>query len=237
VLQKVIANKMVLGPVMVSTQDFDENRELWAISRMSGGIACRPRDEAPESDLLELFEQEAFLNFNLRKRRQARSSASVDAISQMIRKVSKESWDKERENRQLKEARSAFALAVPLYAVRKEMLNATRERRSARILRELKYIIKHISPDMIVYVNSEQIEKIRVFFRGLPGSPFTDRFWSVYIAFPDQYPSRTPILRFTNIPRHPNISAEGIVRFTMLEGGQGHHDTVRDHRAFKDDPG
>jgi Mg-chelatase subunit ChlD len=40
VLQKVIANKMVLGAVMVSTQDFDENRELWAISRMSGGIAC-----------------------------------------------------------------------------------------------------------------------------------------------------------------------------------------------------
>jgi ubiquitin-protein ligase len=88
---------------------------------------------------------------------------------------------------------------------------------STRILGELKSIISHISPYITVYVKYQRTGTIRAFFFGPPGSPSANRFWSVYITFPKVYPSRPPMLRFTNVPHHLDLSPEGGVLFTIIE--------------------
>jgi ubiquitin-protein ligase len=105
------------------------------------------------------------------------------------------------------------------------------QRRFGRILRELKYMKNKMPDESVDYqagVNYQRVDKLRVFFRGPPGSPYGGKWWSLYITFPSQYPASPPVFRFVNIPYHPNISAEGRLLFSELNGGYTPTKTIWD---------
>jgi ubiquitin-protein ligase len=220
VLRKLVEHKIVLDAVMVSTSD--ENEALWAVSRMSGGLPFRPRTR---EDGLQLFEQEAFLNIKVRSRAlPVADNIDLERVEQEARRFVPTEYATAAVNHALIEAREAFPLAVPTYAVCQalwvppsEVSWLVGQQRFGRILREVKYIINHLVAGITVYINYQRIDKIRAFFEGPDASEFAGKFWSIYITFPTQYPARPPIIRFVNIPYHPNISAEGRALFALIE--------------------
>jgi ubiquitin-protein ligase len=215
-ITKLLEKRVAVDGVMVSTAD--ENAGLCITCQMTGGQAFRTRSE---EEGLRLFEQESFLNINIREILDpfVGPIASTD-IEQKVREFdSKPGYADRPVNVAAQNAAKAFSLAVPLYGVRKAMQagNAGLTQKSARILRELKILATRPNPDITVYVNADSIEEIRATFQGPRGSPFEGKFWSIYITFPLQYPVRPPQIIFVNVPYHPNVSSEGRAIFGMIE--------------------
>jgi ubiquitin-protein ligase len=239
-IQRLIAHGIVVDAVIVSI--FGGDAALWAICDLTGGLAFRAKSEA---EGLRLFEQEAFLNIGIRRYKAPCTRAVTPAdFHAKVREFDPDrSYAVDAGNRAVTEANQAFPLASLLYVIRQ----ATRseppasegvtneeyvgQHRFARILREVKYIKTHMpedSPDYEVWVNYQQIDKFRVFFRAAPGSPFAGKWWSLYITFPTTYPASPPVFRFVNIPYHPNVSAEGRVLFSALDRGYTPRNTIWD---------
>jgi ubiquitin-conjugating enzyme E2 D/E len=66
---------------------------------------------------------------------------------------------------------------------------------------------------------------MRAFVRAPGASPYRQVFFSIFVTFPQQYPSLPPVLRFTATPYHPNISPEGKVLFSLVD--QQYQSTLR----------
>jgi hypothetical protein len=170
--QRLIENQIVVDAVLVSTTD--ENEPLWAICELTGGLAFRAKSE-PEG--LRLFEQEAFLNITIRRRKAPYAGPLREAVfTAKIREFnSSTSYAVGAGNHAVTEANQQFPLASLHYGIRQAMrskLSApgdfgneddASQRRFARVLREVKYIKTHLpsdSPDYQVWVNYQRIDKI-----------------------------------------------------------------------------
>lgn len=215
-IAKLLKERVVVDGVMVSTAD--ENAGLCVTCEMTGGQAFRTMSEA---EGLRLFEQESFLDINIRERLDPFAQPVTPAVlEQKFRAFDPARGYAQRPvNVAAQEAVQAFELATPLYGVRKTMHagNTRLTQKSARILCELKILAKGPDPDITVYVAADSIEKMRATFQGPRGSPFEGKFWSIYITFPAQYPIRPPKIIFANVPYHPNVSSEGRAIFGMIE--------------------
>jgi ubiquitin-protein ligase len=55
--------------------------------------------------------------------------------------------------------------------------------------------------------------------KGCDGTPYENRWWYMFVTFPDTYPVMPPIFRFISVPFHLNVSIEGRVCLNMLERG------------------
>jgi ubiquitin-protein ligase len=223
--QYLIDSKIVVDAVLVSTTD--ENGPLWAICELTGGLAFRSRTR--EEGLL-LFQQEAFLNITVRRTRLISTAPVTEAVFEAkLREFAPDKYAVDAVNHAVAEARQAFPLASPLYAIRRALHNGppppesvasdddTGQRRFARVLSEVKRIRNAIPPDFEVWANYERIDKLRVFFQGPPASPFAGRWWTLFVTFPQQYPNNPPAFRFVGVPYHPNVSPEGKVLFSLVD--------------------
>jgi ubiquitin-protein ligase len=196
-----------------------------------------------EQEGLKFFEQEAFLNLAIRDRvvpyeGKVTQKLFDDMSAEFFRPNSPQGaapavpYDTQASNHAVREANQTFPLGTLLYGIRwgvkagPPVLEDTKaeddvgQHRFARVLRELKYMRNKMPNDSIDYqawVNYQRVDKLRVFFRGPPGSPYAGKWWSLYITFPSQYPASPPVFRFVNVPYHPNISAEGRVLFSELD--------------------
>jgi ubiquitin-protein ligase len=215
VLNQLLEIGAVVDAVVVSTTD--DNDRLGALCEMTGGIVFR----SPEGleDGKAIFEQEAFLNLAIRKSRQPapRPVTQADFDATFNAWVQAKRYAATAENAALAEARMPTPLATPLCAVWNAQKKAGLCYRTRRILREIKYMVNHMTIDIPIWVDSANPEKIRAFIKAPPESPYGAVFFSVYITFPARYPTRPPIVRFTGIPYHPNISAEGKVLFSLVD--------------------
>lgn len=53
------------------------------------------------------------------------------------------------------------------------------------------------------------VDQWRVFIYGPSGTPYENKWWYLFVTFPDAFPTSPPIFRFITIPYHINISNEG----------------------------
>jgi ubiquitin-protein ligase len=212
--QYLIDNTIVVDAALVST--VDENELLWAICELTGGLAFRARTKA---DGLQLFEQEAFLNITIRKTRQVYPAPiTQEVFIARVREFNPDKYAIEAGNHAVAESKQTFPLASPRYAICQALWNRPpSDPRLERVISEVKWIRNAIPADIQVWANYERIDKLRVFFEGPARSPFADRWWTLFITFPLQYPKRPPDFRFVDVPYHPNVSLEGKVLFMMLD--------------------
>jgi ubiquitin-protein ligase len=230
--ERLIRDQIVVDVVLVSTTD--ENEPLCAVCKLTGGLAFR---SMTEEGGIAFFEKEAFLNRTIRDKVAPHevplTREEFAAALEQFRSITP--YANDALNHGVREAIQQFPLGTLLYGIRwgaKAELpapedvaageNDTGQRRWARILRELKYLKNNMPGDSLDYqawVNYQRVDRLRVFFRAPPGSPFSGKWWSLYITFPAQYPASPPLFRFVNVPYHPNISAEGRLLFSELDLG------------------
>jgi ubiquitin-protein ligase len=213
-VQRLIAHRIVVDGLLVSTAD--ENAGLRALCSFTGGCAFRCSSEAEGR---ALFAQEAFICYAARKKKAPwRDRITPDVWAAEAATHALAAWPARLENHAQAEARLPFALATPICAVNREraLPAGARQTQTARLCRELAIVG---GGDIEVWVNCANIRKIRVFFQGPPESPHAGVWWSLFATLPPQYPQAPPVIRFVNVPLHPNVSPEGRAVFSIASVG------------------
>jgi ubiquitin-protein ligase len=175
---------------------------------MTGGFSLRP--DTP-SDGLRIFEKESFLSARLRKDRvharvgitEAEFNAEMVVFenSSSIENTSLAHVSDQSGNLQT----GAYALSQDDKAEFKQ------QGRGRRVLDEIRQIILNPIPGVLVHLLEHDIFEWKVFFEGPDGTPYGDHIWPLTVIFGDGYPAEPPLLRFSRIPYHMNVSEDGIV--------------------------
>lgn len=211
-----IRNRVVVDSVLVATDD--DNIDLCLLCQLTGGMAFRT--ESLEAGLA-LFEQEAFLNIDVRR---TPGACSPDDLTKAFWDRRMRTLDAEHAysgapaNKVRYECETGFAIHSPaMIAYLAQERNPPTTQRATRIVSELKYILNRPDPNVQVWVNAFAWEKWRVFVKGPDRTPYAGKWWSLYVTFPPNYPSCPPIFRFVSVPYHPNVSADGKVIFGAVD--------------------
>ena len=227
VAAKCVRNGIIVDAVIVST--VDENDDLCILCQLTGGMSYRTRTV---EDGLALFEQEAFLNINVRRLGAIPEpdEVNLNLWQQRARRFDPDTaYSTLPTNKVRYECENGFAIQSPLYVAYVAQENhPPRTQSQIRIVSELKYIFNRPNPNIQVWVNAFAWEKWRVFLKGPEGTPYAGKWWSVYVTFPPNYPTSPPAFRFVSIPYHPNVSAEGKVIFGKVEEDYRSTDRVYD---------
>jgi ubiquitin-protein ligase len=71
----------------------------------------------------------------------------------------------------------------------------------------------------MIYPQRSNLDLWRVFIKGCDGTPYANRWWYMFVRFPETYPVMPPVFRFISVPFHMNVSEDGRVCLNMLERG------------------
>ena len=219
-----IQNNIVVDSVLVATDD--DNEDLAILCDVTGGLAFRV--ESVEQGL-QLFEQEAFLNIGIRRRPRAFQGELNEASwSRKVRAFDPANgYARTAPSMALFEAESAHEISSLEYVA---YLAQTKDRRPnsqrlTRIVCEVKYILNRPNDNIKVWVNRHSWDRWRVFIKGPDGTPYSGKWWSLYVTFPTHYPTCPPVVRFLSVPYHPNVSNEGRLIFSKID--EGYHSSIR----------
>ena len=216
-----IQNKVIVDSVMVATNQ--NNEDLALLCDATGGLAFRA--ESIEQ-WLELFEQEAFMNIGRRRPGQVSTRDLTEAVWSELRSSNRIAGAHSAPNLFLHEACERHDISsiehVAHVAQEERYLRALL---SIRVVSEVRYILNHPNDNFQIWLKSDSCACWRVFLKGPEGTPYSGKWWSLYVRFPRQYPTYPPIIRFLSIPYHPNISDEGLVVFSKV--GDGYDSSLR----------
>jgi ubiquitin-protein ligase len=93
---------------------------------------------------------------------------------------------------------------------------AKQKGRGRRVLNELRQIILNPIPGVVVYLLEHDIFEWKVFIEGPGDTPYGGHIWPLGVIFGDGYPAEPPLLRFSTIPYHMNVSEDGIVCISIV---------------------
>lgn len=88
---------------------------------------------------------------------------------------------------------------------------------NARIIKELKTVIKNPHPFVDVYVNDKDLTFWKLIFTGPVGSVYINGTWLAYLEFPKNYPNEAPVIRFNTPIKHCNINNYGKVCHSIFD--------------------
>ena len=232
VVKELIKNKIIVDSVIINTEE--GCKMLCAVCHATGGLAFRPEniDEG-----IELFEQSAFLNYEERKlsleslvpKKRVRSrDLKPDMITAELMNEIKDNsqFDEYVKNKEITIASTNARLATPLHVCSENANVEIPSPRQRRILRELHTAAQlndsksaDYDPDLKVYPYQANLDRWRVFIKAPEGTPYSGKWWYIYVTFPDLYPAEPPIFRFVTIPYHLNVSQEGRICLNIIEKG------------------
>jgi ubiquitin-conjugating enzyme E2 D/E len=221
---------VVCDAVIISSED--ACKTLCAICHITGGLAFRPNSI---EEGLALFDQEAFLMCNQRKR-PPRYRGRIDEPT--LRDLTgRAAFDTRAENAVLSTATSRLPLATPRYIIFQNQTTEIPDPRRRRILRELHAAAAVqdptakatdedsgvqtdlYDPDLRIYPFRGHLDQWRVIIKGTDGTPYANKWWYMYVTFPDSYPISPPVFQFVSVPFHMNVSQEGRVCLNLIEKG------------------
>jgi len=229
VAERLCKNFIVVDAVIVSSDD--ACGMLVALCHMTQGLAFRPGsiDEG-----LALFEQEAFLQLDMRKPA-PRYRGKFDEAT-MTDMAGKATFDRSAVNKVIQTATANVPLAVPKYVIYMNRNVQIPSPRMRRILRELHYAasvqdehargldedgnpVSVYDSEIRVYPFRGNLDQWRVYVKGCEGTPYEGKWWYMYVTFPPTYPVSPPVFRFISRPYHLNVSEEGRICLNMIERG------------------
>jgi ubiquitin-conjugating enzyme E2 D/E len=205
---------------------------------MTGGLCFRP---STIEEGLSLFEQEAFLMYDQR-RRSAPYRGAIDEET-IESQAASAVFDTKADNAVIAKAgNSRIPLAHPRYIIYQNRAEQIPDARRRRILRELHAaaavqdknavgrdpegkLVQLFDPDLRIYTHRSQLDEWRVYIRGLDGTPYAhpetgrEKWWALFVTFPNTYPIRPPVFRFVPAPYHMNISMDGRICLNLIEKG------------------
>jgi ubiquitin-conjugating enzyme E2 D/E len=229
-LQAMINAKVICDSVIVSSEDC---RKLRAVCHLTGGLSFKPPSVA---EGLKLFEQEAFLCYDKRKKPPRFRGTITEQTIIDFESDDGHAFDKVAESSTTVIATGRLPLAVPRYVLFMNRSQEIPDARRRRILRELHQAaavqdsasvghdpdgneIQLFDPDLVIFPFRAHLDQWRVYVRGLDGTPYAGKWWYIYVTFPDEYPVRPPVFRFISIPYHMNVSSEGRICLNVIEKG------------------
>lgn len=225
VCAKLIQMCVIVDAVIITNDSSVNCNQLCALCHITGGLAFRPKTI---SEGLEIFEQEAFLSCENRKKvPKFRKTLTEDLFNQYTTDAQ---FDVTTINQIITTAVSNTKLTTPETVIGRNQNTEIPNPRHRRVLRELHYAaeVQHnvpgekndnYDPDLRILTFSSNMDKWRVYIRGPEGTPYADKWWYLYVTFPEEYPIQPPIFRFVSVPYHLNVSSEGRICLNIIEKG------------------
>ena len=208
-----IQNKIIVDSVIIAKDE--NNEDLALLCDVTGGSAFWV---ASVEQGLELCEQEAFLNIACRRPGQVSTRRLTEAVWRELRSSKRITGAESPTNLFLYQACQGHDISSLEHIVKvAEKQWSPKTLSSIRIVSEARYILNHPNDNLQVWIKSDLWECWRVFLKGPEGTPYSGKWWSLYVTFPRQYPAYPPTIRFLSIPYHPNISKEGLVVFSKVD--------------------
>ena len=95
--------------------------------------------------------------------------------------------------------------------------NATGDsRRIKSILKQIRIVAANPNPNVHVLINQIKLDEWIAYIQTPADSNYGQKWWELYITFPECYPSIAPLFRFTTVPYHPNITSDGKVYYHLM---------------------
>jgi ubiquitin-protein ligase len=201
----LIAAKVVVDSVLLTSAERDASPDLTRLSRLTGGFAYQIQ---PGDEVLSLFERESFL---ISSKRPATVVADLPVTPEAFDKTPFH-FDTNLDNMELVHASARIeGLHTPAYRLTHPPDRPTP--RTERILLELRGALIHqrTSGDNSIrlYVNNRDFSEWKAFLLGPAGTQYGGVWWHLSVLFPEGYPIVPPIMRFVTIPHHMNVSEDG----------------------------
>ena len=207
VAQDLVANHIILDSIHLSAKD--QSQDLVKMSHASGGFAFQIKEV---EDGLRLFEDEAFLILRMRE------EANPPPVTPEVWGLARDSFDDKIQNTELLTAsKRPTGLYTPRgFAAEKEG-HVEGDKRTLRLLREIKEVIRHEDNDRFrVYVNDRDINEWKLYLASPEDSYYGNRWWSLSVVFPPDYPWVPPLFRFVSDIYHVNVSEDGRICLSAL---------------------
>jgi ubiquitin-protein ligase len=220
-----VANAVLAAGIRVDSVHLGDEEQGFALARLSqlsGGLLFRPADPAAG---LRIFEKESFLCVALRPERRP---AAVRVTKEEFVKRTIE-YDEDVENVSLMHVtRRQIRLDTPRAAMKWAKAEGAGGGRCRRVLAELREVGQRPIPGVTVYVTRDNVFEWKAFVegpsKGVGGRPL----WPLAVVFPAEYPEEPPLLRFSIIPYHLNVSVEGRVCIDAVTTRYVHTASVRE---------
>ncbi|KAK8889279.1 hypothetical protein M9Y10_034025 [Tritrichomonas musculus] len=231
VVEKLIKNKIVVDSVVLNT--CDRCKRLCAACHATGGLSFRPKNI---QECFDLAEQSAFFNYEERKINPAplipgdKSTIPFHLESDQITKKfmknarQKAKFDNKITNEFIIQCSENLPLATPRHICSKFTNSLIPHLRTKRILYELHFaaeVLKkessYYDPDLKIYLFQSQIDMWKVFIRSPDEELYDQKWWYLFVKFPELYPFRPPIIKFVSVPYHLNIAKDGHICINALE--------------------
>jgi ubiquitin-protein ligase/uncharacterized protein YegL len=202
---RILATEILVDSVHLTTVG-EESSDLARLSKITGGFSFMPPDPSVG---LRIFEKESFLSARLRPDRDRRKVGMTEETFGAV----KPAFEGTIENTSLLHVtRGNLRFQTPAHALSQEARASVKHMgRGRRVLDELRQIVLDPIPCVEVYIQQSDIFEWRALIEGPDGTPYGGHIWPLTLIFGDQYPAEAPLLRFSVIPYHMNVSEDGIV--------------------------
>ena len=87
-------------------------------------------------------------------------------------------------------------------------------------------IASRYDPDMKIYTFHSNFNNWKVYLKGPEGTEYENKWWFLYVTFPELYPEQPPNIRFISVPYHLNVSIDGRICIDSLYNGYNSDKTV-----------
>lgn len=209
-----IQNGIIVDTVLVTTFNVEQNDEMCAMSKMTGGVCLRPKTI---EEGLHIFEQEAFLNIKMRHIDPPHKIPVTKDGLEMKKGEFKGNYDTEIKNQTIFLAEEKIYLTSPLYmCLLYQTERDIKTMRCRRAIKELNFIGNNPNDNYVVYSSYSTPEEWRIFIKG-PKKNFNEKWLNIFMSLSSLYPTVPPSFIFLTKPFHPNVSREGIIKFSLID--------------------
>lgn len=232
-IKKLMKNQIIVDSIILNSNRSNFSKLISVVSHITKGFSFNI-DSFEKG--LSLFEQDAFINIALRKmraiplipsdRQTFAQRLKPDKITDELinNAIEHSEFDTEIKNLTNVVSNSQVKVAIPAFSVAKNVNNIIRSYRQRRILRELHFASllinessQYFDPDIKIFPFLSYLDRWKVFIKGEEGSPYEKKWWYIYVEFPEEYPFKPPLIRFSSIPFHLNVSSEGRICLNSIE--------------------
>lgn len=190
-------NITVDGIIVDSKNDY-----LKAICFSTGGVCLNVNDKKTG---LEIFESEAFLSLQVRKKNNHNPDSSYLELMKQDYTTTLE----------VEKPKEIFLKAVKNENQKSSNNNQEKGYISNRMKR-IYYEFKTLKDDYEVFMLDDDFGFWKMFLHGEQGTPYANGIWVLYVKFPEEYPMKAPEIRFINKIYHCNISTDGKICHEIL---------------------
>jgi ubiquitin-protein ligase/uncharacterized protein YegL len=98
----------------------------------------------------------------------------------------------------------------------RDKFQLSRSGRMKRIMVDFKKCFEHNLTQYQVFMDENNYSLWKIIYKGETGTPYSGRFWLMYVQFPDDYPLCAPNIRFETPIYHCNINNDGKICHQIL---------------------